>query len=105
VHFKEMVGGTRQLPIMAPIGDGNMNWPRLMAKCDEIGVKYALAASLIIAVIDVLPVLGCGCVLVPWAVWEFLYGDHRRGIADKSERYARCVLLPRRDKSKNGYEA
>lgn len=42
VHFKEMVGGTRQLPIMAPIGDGNMNWPRLMAKCDEIGVKYAL---------------------------------------------------------------
>jgi len=46
-----------------------------------IGVKYALAAALIIAVIDVLPVLGCGCVLVPWAVWEFLYGDRRRGIA------------------------
>jgi len=45
-----------------------------------IGVKYALAASLIIAVIDVLPVLGCGCVLVPWAVWEFLYGGTRRGI-------------------------
>ena len=46
-----------------------------------IGVKYALAAALIIAVIDVLPVLGCGCVLVPWAVWEFLYGERRRGIA------------------------
>ena len=46
-----------------------------------IGVKYALAAALIIAVIDVLPVLGCGCVLVPWAVWEFLYGEARRGIA------------------------
>lgn len=46
-----------------------------------IGVKYALAAALIIAVIDVFPVLGCGCVLVPWAVWEFLYGERRRGIA------------------------
>ncbi|MBQ4592257.1 MAG: AI-2E family transporter [Clostridia bacterium] len=46
-----------------------------------IGVKYALAASLIVAVIDVLPVLGCGCVLVPWAVWEFLYGEQRRGIS------------------------
>lgn len=46
-----------------------------------IGVKYALAVALIIAVIDVLPVLGCGCVLVPWAVWEFLYGEARRGIA------------------------
>ena len=45
-----------------------------------IGVKYALAASLIIAVIDVLPVLGCGAVLVPWAVWEFLYGEQRRGL-------------------------
>lgn len=46
-----------------------------------IGVKYALAVSLIIAVIDVLPVLGCGCVLVPWAVWEFFYGEASRGIA------------------------
>lgn len=46
-----------------------------------IGVNYALAAALIIAVIDVLPVLGCGCVLVPWAVWEFLYGEARRGLA------------------------
>ncbi len=46
-----------------------------------IGVKYALAAALIIAVIDVLPVLGCGCVLVPWAVWEFLYGEASRGVA------------------------
>ena len=40
VHFKEMVGGS-PLPVMAPIGDGNMNWPRLMQKCDDIGVKYA----------------------------------------------------------------
>ena len=40
VHFKEMVGGNT-LPMMAPIGDGNMNWPRLMEKCDQIGVKYA----------------------------------------------------------------
>ncbi len=46
-----------------------------------IGVNYALAAALIIAVIDVLPVLGCGCVLVPWAIWEFLYGEARRGLS------------------------
>jgi len=46
-----------------------------------IGVDYALAAALIIAVIDVFPVLGCGCVLVPWAIWEFLYGETRRGLS------------------------
>ncbi len=45
-----------------------------------LGVKYALAVALIIAVIDVLPVLGCGCVMIPWAVWEFIYGEVRRGV-------------------------
>ncbi len=46
-----------------------------------IGVNYALAAALLIAVIDVFPVLGCGCVLVPWAIWEFLYGEARCGLS------------------------
>ncbi len=53
----------------------------LVVGLSVIGVNYALAAALIIAVIDVLPVLGCGCVLVPWAIWEFLYGEARRGLA------------------------
>ena len=46
VHFKEMAG---QLPTekdhsmtkMAPVGEGNLNWPAIMAACDDIGVKYA----------------------------------------------------------------
>ena len=46
VHFKEMAG---QLPSekdhsmtkMAPVGEGNLNWPAIMAACEEIGVKYA----------------------------------------------------------------
>ena len=46
VHFKEMAG---QLPgeqdhsmtKMAPVGEGNLNWPAIMAACDAIGVKYA----------------------------------------------------------------
>ena len=46
VHFKEMAG---QLPgekdhsmtRMAPVGEGNLNWPAIMAACEEIGVKYA----------------------------------------------------------------
>lgn len=41
VHFKEMNGGLRP-PVMAPIGAGNLNWPAIMAACDEIGVKYAM---------------------------------------------------------------
>ena len=46
VHFKEMVGAlpTKDEPSMtrmAPVGEGNLNWPAIMAACDEIGVKYA----------------------------------------------------------------
>lgn len=44
VHFKEMVGceptgGT--MTRMAPVGEGNLNWPKIFAACEEIGVKYA----------------------------------------------------------------
>lgn len=40
VHFKEMTGAPKPV-LMAPIGEGNMNWPALMKACDEIGVKMA----------------------------------------------------------------
>lgn len=42
VHFKEMNGSRESRGVIAPIGKGNMNWPAIMAACDDIGVKYAL---------------------------------------------------------------
>lgn len=45
-----------------------------------IGTSNPLAAALIIAVIDALPVLGCGSVMVPWAMICFLSHDAGRGI-------------------------
>lgn len=38
-------------------------------------VKYAVIISLIIVVVDVLPVLGTGSVLMPWAIVSFLRGN------------------------------
>lgn len=46
-----------------------------------LGVSYAPAKAFLIAIVDALPVLGCGCVLVPWAIWELLYGARVRGVA------------------------
>lgn len=46
-----------------------------------LGVSYAPAKAFLIALVDALPVLGCGCVLVPWAIWELLYGARVRGVA------------------------
>ena len=43
-------------------------------------VKYALLLSLLIAVIDILPVLGTGTVLIPWGIAELLFENTALGI-------------------------
>lgn len=43
-------------------------------------VKYALILAAVISVIDILPVLGTGTVLIPWAVFEFVAGNTADGI-------------------------
>lgn len=44
-------------------------------------VKYAVALAAVIALIDILPVLGTGTILLPWAIFSFLYGKTFFGIA------------------------
>ena len=46
VHFKEMVGcapdpQTHSMTKMAPVGEGNFDWQKIMQTCDDTGVKYA----------------------------------------------------------------
>ena len=43
-------------------------------------VKYALLLGLLIAVIDILPVLGTGTVLIPWGIAELLFENTALGI-------------------------
>lgn len=43
-------------------------------------VQYAFLAALLIAIVDVLPVLGVGTVLVPWSLLSFVEGNGVRGI-------------------------
>lgn len=38
-------------------------------------LRYALLLAIVTAVVDALPVLGAGTVLLPWALWCFLTGD------------------------------
>ncbi|MBO9600385.1 MAG: sporulation integral membrane protein YtvI, partial [Cohnella sp.] len=45
-----------------------------------IGTSYPLAIALLIVVVDILPVLGTGSVLVPWAVYQLVTGDIFTGI-------------------------
>ena len=43
-------------------------------------IDGAPAAAMLTALVDILPVLGCGTVLIPWAALSFLTGDAGRGI-------------------------
>lgn len=43
-------------------------------------VEYALVLAFIIALVDLLPVLGAGTVLVPWSIFSFVLSDVRRGV-------------------------
>jgi len=42
-------------------------------------VNYAFIMAIIIAIVDVLPVLGTGAVLIPWAIFSFATSDARLG--------------------------
>ena len=43
-------------------------------------VNYAFILAIVIAVVDVLPVLGTGAVLVPWSIFAFLSSNTKLGI-------------------------
>lgn len=46
-----------------------------------IGVRYAFIISILIAFIDILPVLGTGSVYIPWGIISILNGNVRLGIS------------------------
>ena len=45
-----------------------------------LGIDYALLLAALIAIIDILPVLGVGSVLIPWAVILLISGNYYHGI-------------------------
>lgn len=45
-----------------------------------MGVKYSLIIAFFTSIVDILPVLGTGTVLVPWAIGAILFSDTSRGI-------------------------
>jgi sporulation integral membrane protein YtvI len=44
-------------------------------------IDFAILLALLIAIIDALPVLGAGSVLVPWAIFTLIGGDIRHAVA------------------------
>jgi len=44
-----------------------------------LGVSFPLALSLLVVAVDILPVLGVGSVLIPWAIYSYIVGDSYLG--------------------------
>ncbi len=44
-------------------------------------IKYALLLALIICIVDLLPILGTGTVLIPWSITCFVLGDNRLSVS------------------------
>ena len=53
----------------------------LLAGFIWMGLDYALLAAAFTALVDALPVLGVGAVLIPWAILSLLLGSTGRGLA------------------------
>jgi len=45
-----------------------------------LGIDYALTIGLIAGLLDILPVLGPGAIMVPWLIWELVIGNTKLGI-------------------------
>ena len=45
-----------------------------------MGVKYAVLFAFIVALLDALPLIGVGTVLVPWSIYQLMFGNVRLGI-------------------------
>jgi len=43
-------------------------------------IEYALILAIVIAIIDALPILGTGTVLIPWALFNLIIGNYRMAI-------------------------
>ena len=61
-----------------------MTFAELAAGLLLLRIEGAFAIAFLIAVLDILPVLGTGTVLLPWAVIAFAGGNARMGIGDRA---------------------
>lgn len=74
--FAAMFGYLRALLILMSI-----TFTELFIGFSIIGVKYALLLAFIVSIVDALPVLGTGTVLIPWAIYSFFAGNVKMGFS------------------------
>ena len=52
----------------------------MLAGLTLLGVEYALIMAIVISVVDILPILGAGTVLIPWAIFALISSNTPLGV-------------------------
>jgi sporulation integral membrane protein YtvI len=74
--FSALIGYFRAEMIIMSI-----TFSELLLGLSIIGVRYSLLLSITIAIIDIMPVLGTGSVLLPWAAYNLIIGNIRFAVS------------------------
>jgi len=74
--FKSLGGYFRAVCIMITI-----TFIELLIAFSILGMEYPLSLALIVAIVDALPILGTGTILLPWAVYSAITGNIGMGVA------------------------
>ncbi len=80
-QIKKYVVGTLLVCIGSYIVVMSITFVELSIGLSIIGIKHAVLIALCIAIFDILPVLGTGGIMIPWAVIMLLRGDIKLGIS------------------------
>lgn len=72
---RTLVGYLRAYTIL-----GGITFLEMFIGLSVLRVPYAFLGALAIALVDILPVLGAGAVLIPWAVVQFILGETGLGV-------------------------
>ena len=75
-RVRKAIGGW----FLAQLKLSGVTWGLLTLGLLILGVPYAPLWGSLIALVDALPVLGTGAVLIPWSLISFLEGNHPRGL-------------------------
>jgi sporulation integral membrane protein YtvI len=57
-----------------------LTFSEMLLGLSVLGVEYAFIMAIVISVVDILPILGTGTVLVPWAIFAFLTSNTPLGV-------------------------
>lgn len=58
-----------------------MTFLECLAGFSVLGIQYATLLAFITAIIDILPILGTGTVLIPWGITSLVLGNYRLGLS------------------------